>query len=343
MKVNIKTVAEKAGVSTATVSRVLTGYPNVKKQTREKILKVIAELNYEVNAVARSLRQKKTNSIGIIVGNILSEFYSIIAKSVEDVASSYGYNLILCNSDFNPDKELNYLKVLKSNRVDGIILYPTGGNKEYVGSLIATGTKIVLLDGLIEGLKCDAVLADNEKGAFDAINFLLEQGYRNIGIISGDTTKTTGKDRLNGCKRALKGKGLSPNENLIKIGSFKKVSGIELARDLLETKNQVKPDALFVGNLDMTMGAIITIKEKGLRIPEDIGVIGYDDSDWARLLEPPLTTVSQPVYDLGAAACKMLIEKIESNSDIKLKNEPIIKVFKTKLIIRNSTKLLKSL
>ena len=136
MKVSIKTVASKAGVSTATVSRVITGSCNVKEKTRARVLKVITELNYELNAVARSLRQKRTHSIGISIGNVLSEFYSIIAKAVEDVANSYGFNMVLCNSDFDSDKELNYLKVLKSNRVDGIILCPTGENADYIKTLI---------------------------------------------------------------------------------------------------------------------------------------------------------------------------------------------------------------
>jgi DNA-binding LacI/PurR family transcriptional regulator len=126
MKINIKDVARKAGVSTATVSRVLGDFSGVRDKTRKKVLKAVTELNYEINAVARSLRQKKTNSIGIIVGNVLSQFYSVIAKSVEDTANKFGYHTILCNGDENPEKELEYLKVLKSNRVDGIILTPTG-------------------------------------------------------------------------------------------------------------------------------------------------------------------------------------------------------------------------
>ena len=132
MKVNIKTVAEKAGVSTATVSRVLSDYPGVKEKTRKKVLKVISELNYEINVVARNLRQRKTNTIGVIIGNVLSQFYSIIAKSVEDAANKSGYNTILCNGDDNPEKELEYLKILKANRVDGVILTPTGKNAKYV-------------------------------------------------------------------------------------------------------------------------------------------------------------------------------------------------------------------
>jgi len=335
LKVNIKTVAKKAGVSTATVSRVIREYPGVREGTRKKVLKAINELKYEINAVARNLRQKKTNTIGVIVGNVLSQFYSIIAKSVEDTANKFGYNVILCNGDDNPEKELKYLKVLKSNRVDGIILTPTGKNAEYVNWLIESGTKVVLLDRLINGVDCDAVLVDNEIGAYNAVKHLTNQGYRKIAIINGYTDRTTGRGRLNGYLKALREAGIPKDNNLIKIGNFKKRSGINLARELLESSN--RPEAIFISNLDMTLGALITIKEIGIKIPDDIGIVGFDDSDWSLILNPPLTVVSQPVYSLGSTAAEMLIGKIE-NKETLMDNKPIIMTLNTNLIIRNSTK-----
>ncbi len=335
MKVNIKTVAEKAGVSTATVSRVIREYPGVREKTRKKVLKVIKELNYEINAIARSLRQKKTNTIGVIIGNVLSQFYSIIAKSVEDIANKFGYNVILCNGDDNPEKELKYLKVLKSNRVDGIILTPTGKNAKYINWLIESGTKVVLLDRLINGVDCDSVLVDNENGAFNAVKHLINQGYRRIAIINGYIDRTTGRGRLNGYLRALKEAGIPKDDSLIKIGNFKKRSGINLARELLESSN--RPEAIFISNLDMTLGALITIKEIGTKIPDDIGIVGFDDPEWALILDPPITTVSQPVYSLGSTAAEMLIGKIE-NKETRIDNKPLIMTLSTNLIIRNSTK-----
>jgi len=176
MKINIKDVAKKAGVSTATVSRVLSNFPGVKGKTKIKVLKAVRELNYEINAVARSLRQKKTNSIGIIVGNVLSQFYSEIAKSVEDTTNKFGYHTILCNGDENPQKELEYLRILKSNRVDGIILVPTGKNSKYIHNLINTRIKVIFLDRLVKGVNCDAVLVDNIHGAYKAVKYLIDQG-----------------------------------------------------------------------------------------------------------------------------------------------------------------------
>lgn len=335
MKVDIKTVADKAGVSTATVSRVLRDYSGVKEKTRKKVLKVITDLNYEVNAVARSLRQKRTNTIGIIVGNVLSQFYSIIAKSVEDVAQKNGYNMILCNGDDDPQKELKYLKVLKSNRVDGIILTPTGKNSDYINWLIESDTKMVLLDRLIDGVECDAALVDNETGAYKAVKHLIDQGYRKIAIITGYLDRTTGRGRLNGYLRALNEAGIPRDDTLIKVGNFKKRSGIELTKEILQMEN--RPEAIFVSNIDMTLGTIIIIKEMGLKIPDDIGIVSFDDSEWAMLLDHPITVISQPVYSLGSTSAEMLIKRI-NDEQIGLNNKPIVITLNTELIIRSSTK-----
>jgi len=338
MKINIKDVAKKAGVSTATVSRVLGDFPRVRDKTRKKVLKAVTELNYEINAVARSLRQKKTNSIGIIVGNVLSQFYSVIAKSVEDTANKFGYHTILCNGDENPEKELEYLKVLKSNRVDGIILTPTGKNSEYVQNLINSRTKVVLLDRLIEGVDCDAVLVDNTNGAYKAVKHLMDQGYRKIGIVDGYLDRTTGAERLRGYLQAIEEAGIAKDNSLIKIGNFKKESGKKLTKELLEQSN--RPEAIFTTNIDMSMGALIAIKEMGLTIPDDIGIVCFDDSDWALISEPPITVIRQPVYQLGSTAAELLIKKIE-NKKTSLSHEPKIITLLTELVIRNSAKKIK--
>jgi len=335
MKINIKHVAEKSGFSTATVSRVLRNYPGVREKTRKKVLEAVSELNYEVNAVARSLRQEKTYSIGIVVGNVLSQFYSVIAKSVEDTANKFGYNTILCNGDENPEKELNYLKVLKSNRVDGIILTPTGKNSEYINNLIRSGTKVVLLDRVIEGVDCDAVLVDNANGAYKAVKYLIDQGYKRIGIINGYLDRTTGAERLKGYLQALAEADIPKDNSLIKIGDFKKESGKKLTKELLKQVN--KPEAIFVTNIDMSMGALSAIKEMGISIPDEIGIICFDDSEWAPIITPPITVIRQPVYQLGSIASELLIKNIENNEKDLIHKSKII-ILQTELIIRNSTK-----
>jgi len=335
MKKNIKDVAEKAGVSTATVSRVLSDFPGVREKTKIRVLKAVKELNYEVNAVARSLRQRKTNSIGVIIGNVLSQFYSVIAKSVEDTANKFGYHTILCNGDENPQKELEYLKILKSNRVDGIILVPTGKNSRYIHNLINTRIKVVFLDRLVEGVNCDTVLVDNIHGAYKAVKHLIDQGYKKIGIVNGYLDRTTGRERLKGYLEAIEEIGIVRDDSLIKIGDFKKESGRKLTEELLRQKN--KPDAIFTTNIDMSMGALIAIKKMGLIIPDDIGLVCFDDSDWASIFEPPITVIRQPVYQMGSIAAELLIRKIEDNEKDS-NNTPTITTLKTEIIVRNSTK-----
>jgi len=335
MKINIIDVAKKAGVSTATVSRVLSHFPGVREKTRNKVLKTVRELNYEVNAVARSLRQKKTNSIGVIVGNVLSQFYSEIAKSVEDTANQLGYHTILCNGDENPKKELEYLRVLKSNRVDGIILVPTGKNLKYIEHLLNTRIKMVFLDRFIDGVKCDTVLVDNELGAYKAVKHLINRGYKRIGLINGYLDRTTGAQRLKGYLKAIEEAKIPRDERLIKIGDFKKESGEKLTEELLRQSN--KPDAIFATNIDMSIGTLVAVKKMGLEIPEDIGIMCFDDSDWARILKPSITVIRQPVYEMGSMAAKILIKKIE-NQKRNLKKSPSVKILETELIVRESTK-----
>lgn len=329
MKLNTKIIADKAGVSTATVSRVLNDYEGVREITRKRVLRVINKYNYEINAVAKSLKQKKTMTIGIIIGHILSQFNSIIAGSVEDVSSRYGYNTMLCISNDDPEKELKYLKVLRSNRVEGIILVPTGKNADYVNNLLKAGTKIVLLDKIIKGVDCDSVVVDNMNGAYNGVRHLVEQGFRRIGIIDGSIERITGYDRLRGYKKALREKNIKINEDFIKIGDFKKESGYRMTGEIL--KNQ--PDALFVANLDMLLGSVLMLKEKNIRIPEDIAIVGFDDSEWALLMNPPITVVQQPVRSIAATGTEILMKKLINKSVDK----PKIHTLKTNLVIRGSS------
>jgi len=333
--INQKDVAKKAGVSSATVSAVLNQNKFVSENLKSKVLKAIEDLEYEPNVIARSLKINRTNSIGIIVGNIVSQAFSIMAKAAEDVANKYKFNLIVCNSDEDPEKELNYLKVLKSNRVEGIILTSTGKNNEYVKGLIESGIKIVLLDRLLEDVNCDAVLLDNEKGGYVATNYLISRGMKKIGIICGPLSITTGKERFNGYIRALQEAGIERDENLIKIGSFKKESGIKLAIELL--KGPVKPEAIFVANLDLTLGALEIIKYMKFRIPEDISIIGFDNSEWYKIIDPPLTVINHPIYGYGASAAKLLFEKINMKGESK-EDKPSIKRLKTSLLVRGSVR-----
>jgi len=334
MSVSIKDVAGRAGVSATTVSAYLNKSAPVNKETAKKIEEAIKELRYKPNLIARSLRKRKTNTVGLIVGDILSHFYSVIAKSVEDTARKYDFSTILCNGDDDPQKELEYIKVLESSRVEGIILTPTCKNGDYIREIIESGIKIVFIDRLIDGIKCNEVVVDNESGSYKAVKHLIDQGYRRIGIVNGSLDITTGKERLNGYLRALREANLEENIDLIKIGDFKRDTGINLSIELLEGRN--KPDAIFSTNLEITKGILTVIKQMGLKVPEDIGLVAFDDSDLTQLFSPPITVISQPVYEIGSTAMEMMINEIKSDKDVE--KTPIRKILNTELIIRASTK-----
>ena len=335
MKVDIEVVAKKAGLSRSTVSRVIRNYPGVKESTRQKVEKAIKELNYEVNSIARNLRQKKSNTIGIIFGKVFDLFFSAIAKTIENIANKAGYNVILCYSDDDAEKELASLRILNSSRVEGIILVASGKNSEYIKTLISSGTKVVLLDRLIEGVNCDAVLIDNFKGGYLATKHLLEQGYKRVAIINGSMDFMTGKERLNGYLKALDEFGIESDKNLIKNGCFTKKFGAEATIEILKYSDK-RPDAIFTTNLDLTLGALDILYEQKIQIPEQIGIVGFDDSDWSHLLKPKLTVIDYPLYQFGATAAELLIRKIQ-NKNNDFSDKPVIVKLDTYLIVKESS------
>jgi DNA-binding LacI/PurR family transcriptional regulator len=331
-KLNIDRIAKLAGVSTATVSRVINDYPFVKDATRRRVLEVIRSTNYRVNAVARNLRRKKTHSIGVIISNVLSPFYSVIAKAVEDVAMKNQFSTVLCNGGDNPDKELNYLRVLHENRVDGIILSPTGKNLDYLRFLTSSGIPLVCVDRVVGGLGCDSVLINNQSASAQAVSHLLERGYRKIGFISGPIDRTTGAERLEGYTRAFRKRGLPVEPALVRMGDFSYESGREHALDLLE---RAALDALYVANTDMASGAFRVLKEKNIRIPGDLAYVMFDDPDWTTMVTPPVTAVKQPVYTIGSTAADLLFRRI-LDTGTYLDKDPVRIVLEATLMARGS-------
>jgi DNA-binding LacI/PurR family transcriptional regulator len=331
-KINLAEVATLAGVSTATVSRVINDYPFIRLETKNRVLKVISETNYRVNAVARNLRRKKTHSIGVIVSNVLSPFYSVIAKSVEDTAIGNGYRTILCNGGDSPEKELNYLKMLHENRVDGVILSPTGKNKEYLSYLLGSGIPVVFVDRVVDGIRCDTVLVNNREASKEAVEYLLDRNYRRIGFISGPKDRLTGIERLGGYTEAVAGHGSAEDPELIRYGDFSYESGRECAAGLIDSG---KIDSMYAANIDMATGAFHVLKERGVRVPEKIAFVMFDDPDWATLVTPRVTAVRQPVYAIGSTAAELLLKRIPEGGRY-LDKEPLKIVLEAKLIARES-------
>jgi DNA-binding LacI/PurR family transcriptional regulator len=310
-RLNIDVIAELAGVSTATVSRVINDYPFVREETRRRVQDVIRSTNYQVNAVARNLRRRKTHSIGVIISNVLSPFYSVIAKAVEDVAIRNRFSTVLCNGGDDPDKELGYLKVLHANRVDGIILSPTGKNERYLRFMISAGIPVVFVDRNVDGFECDCVMVNNREASRNAVSCMIDRGYRNIGFISGPIDRITGLERYEGYRESYRGRDMPVDEAHVRIGDFSLESGKRLTEELIEEGGI---DALYVANYDMATGAYQCLKEKGIRIPEDVGFLIFDDPDWTTLVTPEVSAVKQPVYTIGSTAMELLLRQINDRS-----------------------------
>ncbi len=332
MRKTLKNVAEKAGVSISVASRVLGRYGYVSQETRRKVLEIAKKIGYQPDMVARSLKTKQTYSIGVIISDITTSFFTSVVRGIEDVANQNGYNVTLCNSDEDPDKESEYLRVLYGRKVDGLVISSTGRNTAYLKRLIRADLPVVLLDRGIKDIETTEVLIDNREGAYQAVNHLIGLGHKRIGIINGIKGITTSEERFEGYKKALQKNGIPLEGTLIKYGDFRIEKGREAMEKFIKMVNP--PSAVFVSNEVMTTGALLALKENNVKIPQDIALAGFDDPIWAALIEPPLTAVRQPSYSVGTIACQSLLQKIRKSNRGRPFHEEI--VLKPKLIIRQS-------
>jgi LacI family transcriptional regulator len=324
----IKDVADKAGVSIATVSRVLNNNPRVKASLRERTLRAISDLGYQPSGIARNMRSQSVRVIGLVISDIQNPFFTSLVRAVEDVAYENQYTVLLCNSDEDIQKEQLYVDVLSRERVAGVIIVPTG--KDCCSPLLNLRMPVVMADRIVPGITTDAVVLDNVAGAYAATQHLIELGHRRIGLVGAPVGVSVGIERRKGYEKALRANKIKLDESLIHAGNFKEQGGYEATRALLE--RDPRPTAIFAVNNLMTMGAFQAISEKGLRVPDDISMIGFDDMPWLALLTPPLTAVRQPTYEIGAQAARLLFARLQDNS------LPIQKrVMKPELIIRGST------
>ncbi|MGB9779554.1 LacI family DNA-binding transcriptional regulator [Caldanaerobacter sp.] len=336
MAVTIKDIARLANVSVTTVSRVINNKPEgVSEETRQKILKLVRELGYQPNAIARGLVTKKTKTIGLIIPDISNPFFPDIARGVEDSAHIYGYNVFLCNTDDNLEKESEYIKALKEKYVDGIIFTSSSIPKhEHIIELVESGIPVVIMDRRVDSENIYGVFLDNYEGGYIATKHLIDLGHEKIGCITGPLHTKSARERLEGYKKALLDSGIKIDEKLIFEGDYKINGGIIGAERLLKDNKDMS--AIFACNDLMAYGAYKTIRSFGYKIPDDISVVGFDDIQLSQILEPQLTTIKQPAYDMGLTAARMLIKLIEGK---KLKKKIIN--FRPQLVIRQSTKLVK--
>ncbi|MED0801385.1 catabolite control protein A [Bacillus safensis] len=303
--VTIYDVAREANVSMATVSRVVNGNPNVKPTTRKKVLEAIDRLGYRPNAVARGLASKKTTTVGVIIPDISSIFYSELARGIEDIATMYKYNIILSNSDQNTDKELHLLNTMLGKQVDGIVFM--GGNitDVHVEEFKRSPVPIVLAASVEEQAQTPSVNINYEQAIYDSVQLLLEKGHKRIAFVSGPMSEPINSVRkLAGYKRALEEAGIAFDDTLVAEGDYSYDSGIEALAHLLEQSD--KPTAVIAATDEMALGVIHGAQDRGVSIPEDLEVIGFDNTRLSLMVRPQLTTVVQPTYDIGAVAMRLL-------------------------------------
>lgn len=326
----IADVAKRAGVSVSTAARVLSGRGYAADETRRRVLEAADELGYVPNQVARSLRTRQTRMVGLLIGDVENSFYSVIAKHVESVAKGAGYHVVLCNGDDDPDIEREYLQLLEGIRVDALVVTPTSKNRRHLARLLEKGIVIVQVDRRVEDLAADAILVDNEAGAASATAYLIEAGHTHVGILTGELAVPTARQRLAGYERALKEHGLPVREELVKTGSFHREHAIEDATDLIRA--QPAPTAIFAANNILAEGALIALEQQGLRVPRDVSLVAFDDVPWMRMIEPPVTTVRQPIADMARSAAELLLRRLREGRQ----GPPSTIVFRTQLVERGS-------
>lgn len=334
MRVTIEDIARLAGVSKATVSRVINNKSEgVGKETRKAIQKLIDDLEYKPNLLARGIVTSKTKTLGLILPDITNPFFPELVKAVEGYVSDNGYTVFVGNTDFSLEKEKEYVSNLIAKRVDGVILTSTVDNSSIIHNRFKKyNVPCVLLDRAIKNLDYDAgVFIDNEYGLYISCEYLIKHGNKRIAFISGPEKISTSVERIEGYKMALAQYNIDYDENLIKYGNFTFESGYKAVREL--HNEGIAFSAILAANDIMAIGAMKALKELGCKIPEDIEVIGFDNIEVSSMVEPALTTVQQPTYEMGRKAAEYLLMLIDGKPP---KNKHIR--LQPKLIYRSTTR-----
>ncbi len=312
-RVTIHLVAKEAGVSASTVSRVLTGNGAVHEDLRRAVLEAVDKLAYRPNQIARSLKNRETCTLGLLINDILNPFYSAVAKGVEDRARMAGYSVIFSNTSEDSELERNALVMLHDKAVDGIIFAPTNiNNLELLENLLAMGMRLVQIDRHLPQLQTSVVLLDNQTGAYQATQHLLERGHTRIGLVNHVSGRETLVERERGYERALQDAGLPINKALTCHVEFDMSNLVEQVKRLLSA--QTPPTALLATNNRLAIGVLSTLKELHLAIPDDIALVVFDDLEMFALQTPSITAVAQPAYTMGYKAADLLLEQLTNDS-----------------------------
>jgi LacI family transcriptional regulator len=338
----IRQIAREARVSIATVSRVLNGAPTVDAALAEQVQAAAARLGYRPNGVARSLRLQRTLTLGAVIPTITNPYFTDTVRAMQDVAAGAGYTLLVANSDRDPQKEETALATLLDRRVDGVILVSAAtepGPSPALRALLDAGTPVVAMDRALPTLEIDRVVVDTRAGAHAAVRHLIQTGRRRIAFVAGPPTISTAVEKLLGYMAALEEAGIPREESLILPGDYTLESGEAMAERLLALRRTPDAsDAVLVANNLMTLGVFRTLLRADVRIPQDLAVVGYDDVPWTDAVRPALTIVSQPTYELGQEAVRLLLGRLrESRSSGGAPASPVFRTLPARLVIREST------
>ena len=309
MAATMKDIARRTGLGLATISSYFNG-GNVREKNRIKIEEAIEELHYEVNEVARGLKTNATRTSGVVIPELNNTFCAEIITGLEDILRSHGYATIVCDCRTDKKLEQEAVEFLTRRRVDGIINMPVDEEGNHLKRFQKTGKPIVLIDRKIQGINCDSVLVDNKKAAEDAVRYFIERGHRNIGIIGGPEEVFTAQERMAGYYKALESAGIPVSESLIWHGDYTIQGGVRGLEELVQ--NNPEMTAVFVTNYEMTMGAMIGVNELGIRIPEQLSMIGFDNLQFARACNPKLTIVAQPTDGIAREVAKVMLNHLEN-------------------------------
>jgi LacI family transcriptional regulator len=327
----MRQIAERAGVSIGTVSHVINETATVRPKLRERVLEAIRSMGYQPSALAQGLRRNRTNMFGMVIPDITNPFFPGVVRGVEDVAYKRSFRVILCNADNDPSKEESYVRELRSYQIAGLLIIPAAGSDiaSHLRVYASASVPVVCIDRVPDGWKGDAVLVANAEGAYLATIHLIQMGHKRLAVIAGPLGLTNAAERLKGFKRALNEAGMEIDPEFVQEASFDTVSGYQAALRLL--RMLPRPTAIFACNDLMAFGVLQAARELGLRCPEDLSIAGFDSLEFTKFTDPPLTSVYQPGYQLGATAARILLQRIDG-----LRSVPKKVLLPTELKKRNS-------
>lgn len=327
----MKDVAALAGVSPATVSRVLNGVTNVDEALAERVRDAALRLDYRANGVARSLRLQRTDVWALIISDIENPFFTAVARGVEDIAQREGLSVVLCNTDGNPEKEARYLDVAEREQVSGVVMSPNRSGSD-ISRLMAASIPVVAVDRHLDE-PVDTVVVDSARGAQDATRHLFEQGWERPACVTGPSATETAEQRLEGYRRAWTDAKRKPLTSLVRHTDYNAETSRSAVASLLRLAKP--PDSFFVANSLMALGALEEFRERGIVPGRDVGLIAFDDAPWARFVDPPMSVVAQPAYDIGSRAGQLLLERVGARGGRRPAQTVVLE---TSLVIRASSK-----